>query len=67
VPRRCRSVDKQHAQSLKDRFRFAGANAGYQDTDTPQGESAEIRRRFHDETITVVVNIQTLTTGVDWD
>src|SRR6185369_807555 len=61
------AVDKLHAQSLKDRFWFAGINAGYQYADLPPCERAEIRRRFHDETMPVVVTVHTLTTGVDWD
>jgi superfamily II DNA or RNA helicase len=61
------AVDRAHAQSLQERFVFAGVTAGYQDALTPPNERAEIKRKFHSGEMSVVVNIQTMTTGVDWD
>lgn len=63
----CFGVDKAHAKSIQERFEFAGISCGYQDADTPPDERREIKRKFHDGRYQVVSNIQTLTTGVDWD
>lgn len=63
----CFAVDRAHAQSLQERFNFAGIKTGYQDADTPMDVRRMIRRMFHDGTYQVVVNVDTLTTGVDWD
>jgi DNA repair protein RadD len=63
----CFAVDKAHALSLQERFNFAGIKCGYQDADTPPDVRRMIRKMFHDGTYEVVVNIDTLTTGVDWD
>ena len=60
-------VDKAHAKSIQERFEYAGISCGYQDADTTPDERREIRRKFHDGRLQVVSNIQTLTTGVDWD
>lgn len=63
----CFGVDKAHAKSIQERFEFAGITCGYQDADTTADERREIKRKFHNGTYRVVSNIQTLTTGVDWD
>lgn len=63
----CFGVDKAHAKSIQERFEFAGISCGYQDADTTADERREIKRKFHNGTYQVVSNIQTLTTGVDWD
>ncbi len=63
----CFGVDKAHAKSIQERFEFAGIRCGYQDADTPADERREIKRKFHEGAYEVVSNIQTLTTGVDWD
>ena len=63
----CFAVDRTHAKSIQERFELAGITCGYQDADTPPQERREIKRKFHDGVYQVVVNIQTLTTGVDWD
>lgn len=62
----CFAVDKAHAKHLQERFEKAGIPAGYQDADTTADERREIRNKFHSGEYQVVVNIQTLTTGVDW-
>lgn len=63
----CFGVDKAHAKSIQERFEHAGVSCGYQDAETTPDERREIKRKFHDGTFQVVSNIQTLTTGVDWD
>lgn len=63
----CFGVDKAHAKSIQERFEFAGISCGYQDAETTPDERREIKRKFHNGTYQVVSNIQTLTTGVDWD
>ena len=60
-------VDCAHAQGLRDAFRAAGINAGYQDASTPADERKRIKRRFSSGEYPVVCNVGTLTTGVDWD
>lgn len=63
----CFGVDKAHAKSIQERFEEAGVPCGYQDADTTDDERREIKRKFHNGDYQVVSNIQTLTTGVDWD
>ena len=63
----CFGVDKAHAKSIQERFEYADIKCGYQDADTPADERREIKRKFHNGEYEVVSNIQTLTTGVDWD
>lgn len=60
-------VDKAHARAVQERFQAAGVTCGYQDADTTPAERREIKRGFHDESLPVVANIETLTTGTDWD
>jgi len=61
------AVDKAHARSIQERFEHAGIACGYQDAETDADERRDIRRKFHNGEYPVVANIQTLTTGVDWD
>jgi DNA repair protein RadD len=63
----CFAVDKAHARSIQERFEQIGVSCGYQDASTTPDERRELRRKFHSGEFQVVVNIQTLTTGVDWD
>lgn len=63
----CFGVDKAHAKSIQERFEHAGISCGYQDAETSIDERREIKRKFHNGEYDVVSNIQTLTTGVDWD
>ena len=63
----CFGVDKAHAKSIQERFIHAGINCGYQDAETPSDERRDIKRKFHNGEYPIVSNIQTLTTGVDWD
>lgn len=63
----CFAVDKAHAKSLQERFQAADISCGYQDAETSDFDRKENKRKFHSGEYRVVVNIQTLTTGVDWD
>lgn len=63
----CFAVDKAHARALKERFESAGISTGYQDAETSEFDRKENKRKFHNGEYRIVVNIQTLTTGVDWD
>ena len=66
-PTLCYAVDRAHAMKLKLQFEAAGVPCGYQDHSTKDAERAKLRRDFHNGTIKVVCNVETLTTGVDWD
>jgi superfamily II DNA or RNA helicase len=66
-PTLCFAVDRAHAKHLQRQFTEAGVPAGYVDAYTPPNERAAIKRQFHSGEFKVVVNIGTLTTGVDWD
>lgn len=61
------AVNRAHARALADQFEAAGVTTAYVDCDTPKDEREEIGRRFAAGDVRVVVNIGTLTTGVDWD
>lgn len=61
------AVDCAHAQALQRHFIAAGIPADYQDANTKMDVRTAIRSRFHDGSVKVVVNVGTLTTGVDWD
>lgn len=63
----CFGVDKAHAKTIQERFQAAGVSCGYQDAETTPDERREIKRKFHNGEYQVVSNIQTLTTGVDWN
>lgn len=60
-------VDRAHAQAVQERFEDAGILCGYQDANTTPKERKEIAEDFNSGDVPVVCNIQTLTTGVDWD
>lgn len=61
------AVDRAHAKKLHSEFERAGIEAGYVDAHTPLEEREEIGKRFNTKNLAVVVNIGTLTTGIDWD
>lgn len=61
------ATDCAHAKVLQERFKQAGVDAGYQDAYTPQIERAEIKRAFHNRTLPVVVSVDTMIVGNDWD
>ena len=66
-PTLCFAVDRAHAKKLQAQFEERGIKASYQDANTSDLDRAAIKRGFHDGSIEMVVNIGTLTTGVDWD
>jgi superfamily II DNA or RNA helicase len=66
-PTLCYAVDRAHAMKLKLQFEAAGVPCGYQDCDTSDSDRARLRRDFHNGTLKVVCNVETLTTGIDWD
>ena len=61
------AVDCAHAQHLRAAFEVAGVRAGYIDAKTPLDDRKSIRRQLDRGDISVVCNVGTLTTGVDWD
>lgn len=61
------AVNRAHARALADQFEAAGVATAYVDCDTPKDEREAIGRQFAAGEVRVVVNIGTLTTGVDWD
>ena len=63
----CFGVDKAHAKSIQERFSAAGIACGYQDAETSEDDRRANKRKFHSGEYKIVSNIQTLTTGVDWD
>jgi DNA repair protein RadD len=66
-PTLCYAVDRPHAKKLQQQFTEAGVKCGYQDHTTKDTEREQIRRKFHSGEFEVVVNVETLTTGIDWD
>ncbi|UVK43276.1 DEAD/DEAH box helicase [Mesorhizobium sp. AR07] len=66
-PTLCFAVDRAHAKKLAGEFEAAGVPTAYVDMDTPPDERRLIRERLAHGQIKVVVNIYTLTTGIDWD
>ena len=66
-PTLCFAVDRAHAEKLKQQFEARGIKTAYQDAFTGDARRAEIKAGFHNGTFEIVVNIGTLTTGVDWD
>lgn len=59
-------VNRSHARHVHERFEAAGVRAAYIDAETPLEERNEIGKSLESGDINVVVNIFTLTTGVDW-
>lgn len=66
-PTFCFCVDVAHAEKVQDRFRRAGIDCEIITADTKDYDRQDIKRRFHTGETRVVVNVGTLTTGVDWD
>ena len=66
-PTLCFAVDRGHAAQLQREFEAAGVRAGYIDAHTKRDERAKIRAKFHAREIEVVVNVGTMTKGIDWD
>lgn len=66
-PTLCFATGRKHAQAIRDRFAEFGIGVAYVDADTPRMERETIGRQLATGQIHVVVNIGTLTTGIDWD
>lgn len=66
-PTLCFAVNRRHAKSIHDQFIECGVPAEYIDADTPRDERDAIGKRLAAGDVQVVVNIGTLTTGIDWD
>ena len=78
-PTLCYAVDCAHAKALQMKFQAAGIPCGYQDAFTSDNDKIvkktgafiegriNIKRKFHTGEYPVVVNVETLTTGIDWD
>ena len=66
-PTLCFAVDRAHARRIADEFEAAGVPAGYVDAKTPRDERIRMGRRLAEGQIKVIVNIATMTTGVDLD
>lgn len=60
-------VDRAHAAAVRDQFAGAGIPAGYCDMNTTLEERRELMCQFHEGHLSVVCNVGTLTTGIDWD
>mgnify|MGYP001205268023 CR=1 FL=1 len=63
----CFAVDRAHAKKIQHQFEAADIPTGYVDAYTDGYERQRIADQFHRGELRVVVNIGTLTTGVDWD
>jgi DNA repair protein RadD len=61
------AVDRAHAKLIQERYEKAGIPAGYQDAYTKDDERRDIKKRFHDKSLPVVVSVGTLILGADWD
>lgn len=66
-PTLCFATGRKHAQAIRDRFAEFGIGVAYVDADTPRTERDSIGRQLAAGHVKVVVNIGTLTTGIDWD
>jgi superfamily II DNA or RNA helicase len=66
-PTLCYCVDRAHAKKVQQQFIAAGVRCGYMDYTTKDAERAQIKKKFHNGEFEVVCNVETLTTGIDWD
>lgn len=66
-PTLCFAVNRAHARSLEQQFEQAGVSVAYIDANTDRAERNRIGEALAAGRVKVVVNIATLTTGVDWD
>ena len=66
-PTLCFAVNRKHARLLHEQFTACGVRSEYVDADTPREEREAIGKRLAAGDVHVVVNIGTLTTGIEWD
>lgn len=65
-PTLCFAVDRAHASKLHEQFQANGVRSAYVDMHTSREERVAIGQRLGSGELQVVVNIGTLTKGVDW-
>lgn len=61
------ATDRNHAKVLQARFVEAGIPAGYQDAFTPSNERKELKEAFHSKEMPILVSVETMIVGVDYD
>ena len=66
-PTLCFATGRAHAKAIYDQFTAVGVPAAYVDANTPREEREQIGKDLGAGRLKVVVNIGTLTTGIDWD
>lgn len=66
-PTLCFAVDKAHARRIADEFEATGVPSACVVAETPTDERERIKQRLADGRIKVIVNVATMTTGVDLD
>lgn len=66
-PTLCFCVDRAHARAVAEQFDKAGVPTAYVDANTSREEREEIGKRLAFGNVKVIVNIGTMTTGVDLD
>ncbi len=66
LPTLCFAVNRAHAEALHNKFTAAGVKSAYVDMFTSGEDRVAIGERLGAGDIDVVVNIGTLTKGVDW-
>ncbi len=66
-PTLCFAVNRAHARKLQDEFTAANVTCGYIDAYTDREERRQVCQAFNDGLVKVIVNIGTMTTGVDVD
>ena len=66
-PTLCFAVNRGHARSLEQQFERAGVPVAYIDANTPRDERDKLGKALEAGRIKVIVNIATMTTGVDLD
>lgn len=66
-PTLCFATGREHAQAIAARFAEFGISVAYVDANTPRQDRERIGRELAAGEVRVVVNIGTLTTGIDWD
>lgn len=61
------AVDRAHARALQDEIESQGLSCGYVDAHTDRAERNRLSQLLQDGLINAIVNIATMTTGIDFD